>query len=74
MRYLLFGGECYYSAPGSDQIIDSNDNALLLYEKGVKMLAKSDIEWFEIYDVIVGAPYCNIVGDEGEPHMTSHRK
>lgn len=48
MRYLLFGGECHYSNPGSDQIIDSDHNSHPLYKKGVDMIKQEDIEWFEI--------------------------
>jgi len=55
MRYLLFGGSCYYPSGGmNDLITKSNDRSLLV--KIVEQLTEEDengigeIDWYQIYD------------------------
>jgi len=63
MRYLLFGGECYYARGGAHDLLGSGNSSDDLIKS--EALNARDIEWWHVYDTVERKIVCR---SEAIPH------
>jgi hypothetical protein len=64
MRYLLFGGDCYYASGGGHDFLEAGDSI-------DDLMAAADEEWFHVFDtqelvIVAGSQKQSNVADDLE--------
>ena len=65
MRYLLFGGEIYYTQGGANDLLGSSNDHGELVKKGKTLMDELDIGWWHVYDITLSVI---IAGSEIQAH------